>query len=155
MEWQGRIIKIGAPVSKAEGNIERYVAGTAIQNYYGCDACESYPSSNADGKGTWVEQAAKWVGQGIGNANKSIEQKRAADAYAKKKAADVELINAKSKVALAKESTKSDTALAKAVGGGSAAPASTGLSTGAKVGIGVGIAAVLGTIIYLVVRKKK
>ncbi len=55
--------------------------------------------------------------------------------------------------ALAIETEKTKQAALLAAGGGAGVNQKTGLSTGAKVAIGVGAAAVIGVIIYLVVKK--
>lgn len=101
------------------------------------------------------EDFSQIFGLGKSSADKEIRRQRA---VARKGKADSKTISAKAQLesarALGKDTTKSDVALAKALGG-SSSKSKKGMSMTAKVGIGVGVAVVLGIIGFVIYKKMK
>ena len=157
-----RVIKVGEQVSGVIGDLEVYTAGTAMQNYSGCDACkhsfEGQPYSNIS---AWDKLGQVWdkslVGAAIKGAQDVGENKRQENIRKDQLLAEQEKTK---QLALTQQSkdieakAKADAATAAALAG-STAPVSTGMSTGVKVGIAIGGVIVVGLVIFLVVRSKR
>ena len=158
-----RVIKLDEQVSAVIGDLEVFTAGTAMQNYSGCDACkhsfEGEPYSNVS---AWDKMGQLWdktpVGAMIKGAkevgeNKRQENIRKDELLALQEKTKQQAIAQAGKDAEAK--AKADAAMATALAGSPAAAASTGMSTGVKVGIAIGSVVVVGLVIFLVVRSRK
>ena len=157
-----RVIKLDEQVSGVIGDLEVFTAGTAMQNYSGCDACkhsfEGEPYSNIS---AWDKMGQLWDKTPVGaiikgskevGENKRQENIRKDQLLSEQEKTKQLAITQAGKDAEAK--AKADAAMAAALAGSPAA-ASTGMSTGVKVGIAIGSVVVVGLVIFLVVRSRE
>lgn len=158
-----RVIKLDEKVSGVIGDLEVFTAGTAMQNYSGCDACKhSFEGNSSSAAGDWWDKLGKAydktiVGSAIKGSQEVGENKRQENIRKDQLLSEQEktkqlAITQAGKDAEAK--AKADAAMAAALAGSPAA-ASTGMSTGAKVGIAIGSVVVVGLVVFLVVRSRK